>query len=63
MDNEENKTATINFSYYPTHYPDVDVTFRCDEDLNFSELVDYFRRFALAMSYSPTTVDKLIEEE
>jgi len=62
MENE-NKNATISFSFYPEDYADVDLTFRCSEDLDFGELLSYFRRFAIALSFSPTTIDKYLGEE
>lgn len=60
---EEDKNATISFSFYPEHYPDVDLSFHCNEDLSFDELVDYFKRFAVAMSYSPQTIEKYLGED
>lgn len=57
------KNATLSFSFYPKHYSDVDLTFHCNEDLNFEELLSYFRRFALALSFSQETVDKYLGEE
>lgn len=48
----DNKNATISFSFYPDDYPDVDLTFHCDEDLTMKELIDYFKRFAYAMSFT-----------
>lgn len=60
---EENKNATISFCFYPEHYADVDLSFHCNEDLSFDELVDYFKRFAVAMSYSPQTIEKYLGED
>jgi hypothetical protein len=60
---EEDKNATLNFTFYPEHYPDVDLTFHCNEDLSFQELLDFFRRFALAMSFSPQTVKDYLGED
>lgn len=62
MENE-NKNATVSFSFYPEDYPDVDLTFHCNEDLDFEELLGYFRRFAIALSFSPVTIDKFLGEE
>ena len=59
----ENKNAVLTFSFYPEHYPNINLTFNCDEDLEFSTLVDYFRRFALAMTYSSKTIDEYLGEE
>lgn len=59
----EEKNATLSFSFYPEHYPDVDLSFHCNEDLSFDELVDYFKRFAVAMSYSPQTIEKYLGED
>ena len=59
----EHKNATLSFSFYPEHYSDVDLTFHCNEDLDFEELLSYFRRFALALSFSQGTVDKYLGEE
>ena len=60
---EETKNATLSFTFYPTHYPDVDLTFHCSEDLSFQELLDFFKRFAMAMSFSPETIEKYLEDE
>lgn len=59
----ENKNATISFSFYPEDYSDVDLSFHCSEDLDFEELLSYFRRFAIALSFSPATVEKYLGEE
>lgn len=60
---EEAKNATIGFSFYPEHYPDVDLTFHCSEDLTMSELISFFRRFAIALSFSPKTIEDYLGEE
>lgn len=60
---EEEKNATLNFSFYPEHYPDVELTFHCSEDLTMSELVNFFRRFAIALSFSPKTIEDYLGEE
>lgn len=60
---DEEKNATLSFSFYPEHYPDVDVTFHCSEDFTFSELLDYFKRFAIALSFNPETVEKYFNNE
>ena len=59
----DSKNATLSFSFYPESYPDVDLTFHCDEDLTLEELVDYFRRFVIALEYSPESVDKYLGEK
>ena len=60
---EEAKNATLSFSFYPEHYSDVDLTFHCSEDLTMSELVNFFRRFAIALSFSPKTIEDYLGEE
>ena len=60
---DKNKNATLNFSFYPEDYPDVDLTFHCSEDLTMSELVSFFRRFAIALSFSPKSIDDYFGEE
>ena len=58
------KNATLSFSFYPDNdRTDVDLTFHCSADLDFEELLNYFRRFAIALSFSPTTVEKFLGEE
>ena len=59
----EEKNATISFSFYSKDYSDVYLSFSCDEDLNMAELVDYFKRFAYAMSFAPKTIDKYLSED
>ena len=57
------KNATINFSFRSEDYPDVDLSFDCNEDLTMSDLVDFFKRFAIAMSFSPQTVEDYLGED
>ena len=57
------KNASLHFWFQPEDYPSVDLTFDCNEDLSFSELVSFFRKFAIAMSFSPATIDKYLGEE
>ena len=59
----DNKNATISFSFYPDDYPDVDLTFHCDEDLTMKELIDYFKRFAYAMSFTQSTIKEYFNED
>jgi hypothetical protein len=59
----EEKNATISFSFYSKDYPDVYLSFGCSEDLNMEQLVDYFKRFAYAMSFAPGTVEKYLSED
>ena len=59
----EEKNATINFGFYSKDYPDVYLSFYCNEDLDMKELVDYFKRFAIAMSFSPKTVEDYLGED
>lgn len=59
----KDSNARINFSFYSDNYPDIDLTFNCNEDLAFCELLDYFRRFAIAMSFSPTIIEKYLGED
>ena len=59
----ETKNATLRFVWEPDDYPEVDMTFRCDEDMTFSELIDFFKRFAIAMTYSPQVIDKYLNHE
>lgn len=59
----DNKNATLSFSFYPEDYADVDLTFHCDEDLTFEELLSYFRRFAIALTFSQETIDRYLGEE
>lgn len=47
------KNATLRFVFEPDGYPDVDLEFRCDRDLTYDELVDFFKQFAVAVGYSP----------
>ena len=53
---EPEKNAYLRFVFEPQNYPEVDLTFHCNEDLTYDELLDYFKRFAMAMSYSSKTV-------
>lgn len=57
------KNATVNFSFRSEDYPDVDLSFDCNEDLTMSNLVDFFKRFAIAMSFSPQTVEDYLGED
>lgn len=57
------KNARLRFQFDPEDYPGVDLEFECNEDLTFNELVSFFRRFAIAMSYSPATVEDYLGEE
>lgn len=57
------KNATVNFSFRSEDYPDVDLSFECNEDIIMSELVDFFKRFAIAMSFSPQTVEDYLGED
>lgn len=56
----ETKNATLRFVWEPDDYQEVDMSFRCDEDMTFFELVDFFKKFAIAMSYSPETVNRYL---
>lgn len=56
------KNATIDFSFYPDDYSDVCLSFHCDEDLTFDELIEYFCSFAIAMGYSPNTIKRYVKE-
>ena len=47
------KNATLRFVFEPDGYPDVDLEFRCDRDLTYDELFDFFKRFAVAAGYCP----------
>ena len=58
MDN--NKNATLRFVWTPEDYPEVDLTFKCDENLSISELVVFFKRFAIAMGYIPEQVNECL---
>ena len=53
---EPEKNAYLRFVFEPQDYSEVDLTFHCNEDLTYDELLDYFKRFAIAMSYSSKTV-------
>lgn len=57
------KNAALIFSFYPDDYPGISLTFNCNEDLSMSELVDFFKRFAIAMSFSPQTVENYLGED
>ena len=57
------KNATVNFNFRSEDYPDVDLSFDCNEDLTMSDLVDFFKRFAIAMSFSPQTVEDYLGED
>jgi len=60
---EKDKNATLNFSFYSDDYPDVDLSFQCSEDLTLNELISFFRRFAIALSFSPKSVEDCLGEE
>ena len=62
-DNTKNATLTFSCYYDDDDRPDVDLTLHCNADLYFTELLDYFKRFAIALSFSPTTVEKFLGEE
>ena len=57
------KNASLRFVCDPRDYEEVDLQFEWNEDLTFSELVSFFKRFCIAMSYAPETVEKLDDEE
>lgn len=57
------KNATISFGFYSKDYPDVYLCFNCDEDLDMEQLVDYFKRFAYAISFAPGTIEKYLGED
>ncbi len=59
----EEKNATISFSFYSKDYPDVYLSFSCGEDLDMEQLVDYFKRFAYAISFAPGTIEKYLGED
>ena len=54
----EEKNAIISFGFYSKNYPDVYLSFNCDEDLDMEELVNYFKRFAYAIGFNPETIDE-----
>ncbi len=58
----EEKNAMISFSFYPKDYSDVYLSFNCSEDLDFEDLVDFFKRFAFALGYSPNTIEAYLSE-
>ena len=58
-----NKNASLSFTFHPENYADVDLTFYCSEDLSFDELLDFFKRFAIAMSFTPETIKNYFGEE
>ena len=57
----ENSNAYIEFRFSSKDYPDIDLTINCDQDLTLDELRDYCKRFALAMSFSENSVERLFE--
>ena len=59
----EEKNAMLTFGFYPEDYPDVFLSFNCSEDLNFEDLIDFFKRFAAAIGYSSELIDKAFDEE
>ena len=58
-----NKNASLSFSFRPENYADVDLTFYCNEDLDFNKLLDFFKRFAIAMGFDPESIKKYLVEE
>ncbi len=58
MDNKKN--AVLHLVWTSEDYPEVDLTFKCDEDLSITELVVFFRQFALAMGYIPEQLDECL---
>ena len=59
----EEKNAILSFNFSPKSYPDVYLSFNCSEDLTMNELVSFFRRFAIALSFSPKSVEDYLGEE
>jgi hypothetical protein len=59
----DNKNATLSFSFYSDDYPDIDLTFHCDENLTMEELIDYFKRFVYAMSFSSEAIEKYFSKD
>lgn len=57
-ENENEKNASVNFSFYPETHPDVDLSFHCSEDLTLGQLINYFKIFAIALSFSSESVEK-----
>ena len=58
----EEKNAMLTFGLYPEDYPDIFLSFNCSEYLNFEDLIDFFKRFAVAIGYSSELVDEAFEE-
>lgn len=59
----EEKNAVLSFDFRSKNYPNVYLSFDCSEDLTMSELVSFFRRFAIALSFSPKSVEDYLGEE
>jgi len=52
------KNAYLKFEWHPKDYPDVELEFYIDENPSCEEALDYFKRFLVAMSFDPLTVEK-----
>ena len=59
----ENSNARIELEFNSDDYPDIDLTFYCDEDLTLGELASFFRKFAFAMGYAEESINEYIKEE
>lgn len=53
----------LTFGFYSKDYPDVYLSFNCPEDLNLEDLVDFFKRFAVAIGYASETIERVFDEE
>ena len=59
----EEKNAMLTFGFYSEDCPDIFLSFNCSEDLIFDELVDFFKRFAVAMGYENEIIERVLGEE
>lgn len=59
----EKTTGRIEFEFHSDNYPDIDLTFYCDEDLTLGELASFFRKFAFAMGYAEESINEYVKED
>jgi len=52
------KNAYLRFEWHPEDYPDVELEFDIDEDPSCLEVIDYFKKFLIAMSFPSQTVEE-----
>ena len=55
----EKSTARLEFSFYPTSYNNVNLSFDCDQDMTLDEFKSFCMRMAYAMSYPASSIEEV----